>query len=265
MFAAMESTMNRTILACLLLLLPACQPQPSTGPAAEFARGKEALNKKDYDLAIACFNAYIQENPKDAGAFNNRGVAYLRKKEYDKAVKDFSEAIQLNSNLAAIFLGRGSAYDGMKEYDKAVSDYSEAIRLDPKNADAFFWRGAAYNNKKEYDKAISDYSEAIRLDPKHDKALNGLAWSLATCPKDSVRNGKKAVELATKACDLSEWKIANNLDTLAAAHAECGDFKEAVKWQKKAIELGLGDNKETAERPKKRLQLYEDGKPCRND
>jgi tetratricopeptide (TPR) repeat protein len=151
-----------------------------------------------------------------------------------------------------------------KEYDKAIASFTEAIRLDPKNAAAFFNRGVAHELKKEYDKAVEGFTEAIRLEPKEFMAYNELAWLLATCPKDKLRDGKKAVELATKSCELSKWKDASGLDVLAAAHAECGEFKEAVKWQKKAIEVGF-DDKEMTEKARQRLKLYEEGKPYRED
>src|SRR5437763_12470036 len=94
--------------------------------------------------------------------------------------------------------------------------------------------------KLDYDRAIKDYTKAIQLGP-NPFAHNALGWVLATCPKDGLRNGKKAVEHATKACDLWKWNDAFGLETLAAAHAECGDFKEAVKWQTKATMLGFPD------------------------
>jgi tetratricopeptide (TPR) repeat protein len=75
-------------------------------------------------------------------------------------------------------------------------------------------RGMGYRVKKEYDKAIEDFSQTIRLDPKNATAYNNLAWLLATCPKDGVRDGKKAIEYATKACELSQWQNAANLGTL---------------------------------------------------
>ena len=68
-------------------------------------------------------------------------------------------------------------------------------------------------------------------------AYNNLAWVLATCPKDNLRQGKRAVELAERACKLADWKDVASLGSLAAAYAECGEYKEAQKWQKKAIEL----------------------------
>jgi TPR repeat protein len=70
----------------------------------------------------------------------------------------------------------------------------------------------------------------------------------------------KTVELANKACELTQWKNSDSIGTLAAAYAECGDFKEAVKWAKKAVELG---NK--GEKLRKQLKLHEEGKPYRDE
>jgi hypothetical protein len=58
--------------------------------------------------------------------------------------------------------------------------------------------------------------------------------------------------------------VADYLDTLAAAKAESGNFKEAAMWQKKVIEQLAGDKAEV-EKARKRLKLYEDGKPYRDD
>ena len=78
-----------------------------------------------------------------------------------------------------------------------------------------------------------------------------------------MRDAKKAVEHATRACDLSGWKDASHLSTLAAAYAEFGKFKEAVKRQKQAIDLGIKDREEL-EKARQRLKLYEEGKPYRD-
>jgi serine/threonine-protein kinase len=88
-----------------------------------------------------------------------------------------------------------------------------------------------------------------------------LAWLLATCWDDSIRDGKREVELATKACELTEWKDPVYVDTLAAAYAEAGKFDEAVKWEKKAMEQPGVLGPAALEQAKAQLKLYVAHKP----
>jgi Tfp pilus assembly protein PilF len=250
--------MSRIWLTWVLFLL-----LPSLALAGDFESGLEALSKKDYDRAILHFNAYTQANPKkNAAAYYNRGVAYYGKKDYDWAIADFTEAIRLDPRNADAYGNRSSAYLHKKEYDKAIADTDAALRLNPRHPVAANNRGSAYAAKKEYDKAVAIFGEAIQLNPNRPDAYNNLAWLLATCPQDPVRNGQKAVQLAAKACDFSDWRDGNLLETLAAAYAECKMFTEAVLWQKRAVEMGHEDKEDIAG-ALRRLKLYEKGKPYR--
>lgn len=163
---------------------------------------------------------------------------------------------------AAEAIERGNEALNQHQYDSAIAEYTEAIRLDPAADAAFHNRAHAYADTKEYAKAIADYEEAIRLAPEEPDSHTGLAWLLATCPDAALRDGKRAVELATRACDLSRWKDANDIENLAAAHAECGQFDEAVKWQTKALDVLTGLDHLADSR--KRLDLYKQGKPFRD-
>jgi Tfp pilus assembly protein PilF len=156
---------------------------------------------------------------------------------------------------------RGNAALDQHDYDTAVAEFTEAIRLDPQSDAAYHNRAHAYASKKEYAKAIPDYNEAIRLAPEDPDSYTNLAWLLATCPDDKLRDGKRAVELATRACDLTRWCDANDIENLAAGYAECGQFDEAVKWQAKALDVTTGLlNREES---RQRLELYKTRKPFR--
>ena len=89
---------------------------------------------------------------------------------------------------------------------------------------------------------------------------NHLAWILSTCPHAEVRDGARAVELATRACELTDYEAAYCVDTLGTAYAEAGDFEAAVKHGERAIELVEEDSREEY---LGRVALYRAGKPFR--
>lgn len=154
---------------------------------------------------------------------------------------------------------RGEAWRYKQEYARALADLDEAIRLNPGDSFAYLTRGCVWDEKREFGKAIDDYGEAIRIDPEAATAHSNLAWLLATSSSDVHRDGRRAVELASRACDLTGWKVVRAIDTLAAAHAEVGDFEEALAMQEKAN--ALYEDPEAREWGEGVLALYRQGKP----
>jgi tetratricopeptide (TPR) repeat protein len=183
------------------------------------------------------------------------------KKDYDMAVADFSYAIKLDANSAEAFSYRGAAWNALGNNEKALADFNQAIRLKPDFEIAYINRGSYWLSTESYGKALSDFREAFRINPSRLAALNNLAWVLATAPDDSLRNGKEAIELAKRACELTDWEVAEYLDTLAAAYAEIGDFQSAVEWQKKSMDTTSEDSRKEAQT---RLELFMSGKPFRS-
>jgi RNA polymerase sigma factor (sigma-70 family) len=177
------------------------------------------------------------------------------------AMDQANQAIQANPQDAEAYIRRGKIYVSMREYDNAIADFSHALQLAPQNIRAYDGRARTYELKTDYPSAIADYESALKVDPNSYLPNNNLSWLLATCPEASFRDGKKAVEYATRACEVTNWGV-NAMDGLAAACAEAGDFENAMKWEKKVLEDPALDQQDISD-AQHRLSLYEANQPYR--
>jgi tetratricopeptide (TPR) repeat protein len=72
-----------TTITVLIGMLPA----PAHGE--DIARqGQQALEKEEYDKAIAAFTTAIETNPKDAASYRGRGDAYRKLDKLDRALAE---------------------------------------------------------------------------------------------------------------------------------------------------------------------------------
>lgn len=217
------------------------EPKPAE-PKRRVAPGRESLEKarsllgeRKYPEAIEVLDAFIEGNPKEGLAYFFRGFALVQEKQEEKALADYTRAIEL-----------AESNDELKGASHSARSFIHARR-------------------GEFAKALADRREAVELRPKEASAWNTLAWQLATCPDEKCRDGAEAVKCARKACDLTDWENGMYLDTLAAAYAETGDFANAVKWQKKALEHPDQFPGKELDKCRNRVTLYESQKPFRED
>lgn len=144
---------------------------------------------------------------------------------------------------------------------EAIKAYKRTITLVPDLIEAYARLGDIYYQEGFATEGFTIFKKALQLDPNDESTYNKLAWIYATSPNAAIRNGDKAVALATKACELTGFQKAEALDTLAAAYAEQGNFEKAMDYQHRAIELA---SPHTVGELQNRLQLYTRGHKYRD-
>lgn len=229
------------------------------------------------ELALADVDQAIRAQPELVEPYRMRAEIYAATDRIDQAIAELQRLIpQVGAANQADLVSRlGGFYMIANQPHKAIEALSKAIEQDPSDDDAFRLRADAYLSTGQHAEAINDFEHVLPQADKDYNVLNNYAWVLATSPEDKLRDGAKAVKMATEACELTGYETPHILSTLAAACAESGDFENAKKWSAKAVELSQKevdaaktDEERTRlqsdnEQLKKELASYEEGKPTR--
>ena len=142
------------------------------------------------------------------------------------------------------------------DYTGAMKRLNALLEKRPENVELLRSKADIQLLYAQWDKAIVTYEKILALRPNDSGALNNYAWLLATSPEDSVRNGEKALELARRAAEKTNYKEAHILSTLGSAYAELGNFDEAIQWSEKAVALGEKEENERLDDLKKEKEAY---------
>jgi tetratricopeptide (TPR) repeat protein len=244
--------------------------EPAPKSASELVLGGKAhMARQEYDEAVADFTEATRLDPVHAPAYAARAEAWARKHyrereladiaqaiklepkntsyrvtkaqshsaqgRHDEAIAEFNVALGLEPENPALWVARGNEWRRDLKLELAIADYTHAIELNSNYTLAYISRGQTWRQRRDFGRAIQEFAEAARKEPTSSIAHMSLARVLATCNDPNSRNGKWAVDEATRACELTHWQDPDCLDTLAAACAESEDFPNAIKWQTRAI------------------------------
>jgi len=223
----------------------------------------KALDK--FDAALADIDRALRRSPELEPARRLRWSVLIDQRKLDQVIDEMEKQLKRTPKDEDIRIQMAMLCTAARQPTRAIEIYSSILADKPDNVEALEGRANALLGTGKHAEAIADFNKAMKLDPDDTGTLNNLAWVLATSPEDTLRDGQRAVELATKACELTKYKQAHILSTLAAAYAETGDFETAIKWSKQAIELGRETKAEAdvQESLAKELKSYEAGKPWR--
>lgn len=266
------------------------------GSTVHLLRGRVAFRFGRYQDAAAEFRKAVEAQPDNVSARINLAAALAEAGDRKSAGEQLREVLKLapGNGTAHFNLGTLMALEG--EPAGAVVHLQEAVRIDPNDAPARIALAGALEKDGRTDEALSQYEKAVGLAPQEERGWLGMAGLLvdrgrlkeakdvleaaygnlptsglivhafarflASCPDLSLRDGRRAVELASKV--YTAMPTAAHAETAALALAEAGNCGNAAEWQRKAIEAARKEGPpERIKGMEADLKRYEAGEPCR--
>ena len=132
--------------------------------------GKYHLNREEYDMAIAEFEAAAKANPTLAFVHFNLGVAYLKKQEYARAREELLKDVAIEPDVALNYDRLGEVYWQMQDDANAEKSYREALRRDPRLVSSYLGLAKIYSRQQKYPAALGEADRALGIDPERTEA-----------------------------------------------------------------------------------------------
>lgn len=171
----------------------------------------------------------------------------------EEAQDALGQCLSIDPKNAPAYSARAGLNHWLGRHREALEDISRALSLRPDHIGDLHNRAVVLASLGRQAEAIREYESVLSREPSSAGTLNNLAWLLATADDPALRDCRRAIDCARRAVEATRnpaW-----LDTLAAAHAECGDFDSAVKIETEALKLSKPPNPDF----EKRLELYRRG------
>jgi protein O-mannosyl-transferase len=227
--------------------------------------GSAPGSKGKVEEAMACFRKALQIDPASKVSHYNLAVALSSKGETEEAIAEYRKTLAIDPNLIEAHLNLGNALRKSGHVDEAIAQYQKAVEISPDHAAARGKLAVALLGKGEMEEAIAQFRKALEINPDQADVQNNLAWLLATTAQASLRDGARAVALASLANQSSGGGNPIILRTLAAAYAETGRYGDATATARRALELAKAQkNGDLAAKLPKEIKLYEADMPMRD-
>ncbi|MBW7904026.1 MAG: redoxin family protein [Phycisphaerae bacterium] len=184
-------------------------------------------DKMDYVVAIdkdgGTHKGYME-------AFEVRGIphAFIVDRAGKIAWQDHPASPEFEKALEVLVSGDKAAYDKLRA---AAEDRQRAQQLSMKYYELV--------TAEEVDKAEARKvgEELLAIGGKNASLMNELSWGMLTAPNIKYRDLELALRMAKAAYDACEGKDAAIVDTYARALFDNGKVKEALEYQRKAVEM----------------------------
>ncbi|MEZ5294503.1 MAG: tetratricopeptide repeat protein [Vicinamibacterales bacterium] len=164
-----------------------------------FEEGVAASRAKDYDTAIAKFEAALALQPTCHECYYNIGYAYLQKKDEKQAEEQWKKALEQKPDHAETLTALATLYNQQKRFEEAAAVSAKVTAASPGgSADAIYNQGIILWNSGKTAEAKVKFEEAVAADPTHADSRFQLGMALLNEGKmpEAIASFEKYLEMA---------------------------------------------------------------------
>jgi Flp pilus assembly protein TadD len=224
--------------------------------------GWELYSKGRIDEAIDYYLKAQDIKPNDAKTHNNLANALKAKGQLEQAEAHYRKALEIAPSDGRVHNNFGILLASEGRLDEAISHYRRALELMPESIEIRNNLAITLKSEGKFDEAINLYNQGLKLGQDSAALHNNLSLVLATHPDPNSRDVAAATMHAQRAVELTHYKDAAFLQTLAIVYGAAGQFEQAIITAQKALSIATaGKNDKLASQIRNQIEQYKLAKP----
>jgi tetratricopeptide (TPR) repeat protein len=243
-------------------------PAGTVSDVSRYAEGIDRIEVGDrYESALGIFRDLHERYPESVPFLDGLIKALRGLGRDDEALPLLQRAVELDPRHSAMSVELAQLLLETGDLAGAEQIARAAVSLDPCGLNARVGLSEALASRKSHADQIAVLAEGAERCPESPELRN--AYALATSPAATVRDGAQALQIAREITQGAGASHPHFVDTLAAAHAENGDFAQAVAASQRALELLDAQNRDVPDPVRaafeKHLETLQAGQPIREN
>jgi tetratricopeptide (TPR) repeat protein len=124
-----------------------------------------AMDRHDYDRALADLSRLVAESPRSAEAHHRIGRILQVQGRFVEARQAYRRALELDREYVGALIGLGELEDQLGQPEAALARFESAIEIDPQQPEAHVARGRVLEAVGRTDDALAAYFRTLELNP----------------------------------------------------------------------------------------------------
>src|SRR5262245_16496521 len=258
--------------------------------------GEKALDKKEWQAAVAYFRRGVEMAPDNAAVRHGRATAMLVRGDAVGAARQFEEVLRRSPDFAKARYSLGVLMISSGREREAIEHLSAAVKYDPRYVEGRLRLAEVLRRRGRLEEALAQYEQVIVIDPRAAEAPFGVAITfihlrryqdardrltagmreypgqpafarvlarvLAAAPDDRVRDSRQAMTLTQQL--IAQRQTVDLAETMAMTLAGLGQYQQAAALQREVMAAARKAGHEgVVKQLGENLARYERNEPCR--